>query len=310
MTDKTQSERASFAIGDILALIGSLAILIGYAVLPLRSDGPTTGLAFIDSSTTFPALTLIVGVVGLISALVCIAVIRERAVRWWFLGLGLLGLLYLADNTLREKPALGIGGWLAIIGCAVLILQAAIPRTAPSTENRINDTVLGLIRVGLGTLWFTQLLWKLPWNNYGCNAGALVPAANTGGLCDWMGREIASPRWPLYKNFLTGFAAPNLSWLAFFIVAGEAFVCISLLFGLFTRLGGLAGLAMGINLFIGLTAVPGEWDWTYLMLPALCAVFIIIGGRWIGLDAVIHAQFKKARERGNLVAQVLTLLTT
>jgi hypothetical protein len=312
MTDAIRSETAvsgNLAMGDGAALIGSVAILIGYAFLPLRSDGPETGLAFINSGTTFPALTLMVGVVGAVSALVSLAAIRERAARWWFVGLGLLGLIFLVDNFLREKAALASGGWLAMVGCAVLILQAALPRAGAAAENRVNNTVLGLIRVGVGTLWFTQLLWKLPWNNYGCAAGSLVPAANTSGLCDWIGREIASPRWPAYKSFLTGFVAPNLGWLAFFIVAGEAFVCVSLLLGFFTRAGGLAGTAMGINLFIGLTALAGEWDWTYLMLPAVCLVFVVVGGRWIGIDAILNPMFKKAAERGNRIARILLLFT-
>jgi hypothetical protein len=60
-------------------------------------------------------------------------------------------------------------------------------------------------------LWFTQLLWKLPWNNYGCPAGALAPVANTSGLCDWIGREIASPRWPIYRGFLESIVAKKLA---------------------------------------------------------------------------------------------------
>src|SRR5262249_34013017 len=122
-------------------------------------------------------------------------------------------------------------------------------------------------------------------------------------------REIASPRWPAYKSFLTGVVAPNLGWMAFFIVAGEAFVCASLLLGLFTRAGGLAGTAMGINLFIRVTAVPRRWDWTYLILPGLCLVFVVVGGRWIGIDAILNPMLKKAAERKNPIARILLLFT-
>src|SRR5579859_1293664 len=295
MTDIVEARHGTAApslqIADIVALGASLAILVGYVVLPLRVDAGTTGLNFIDSGTTFPALTLLVGAVGAVSSMVSIMAIREKGVRWWFAMLGLLGLVFLVDNTLRGKAALASGGLLAMLGAVALIVQAALPRPGAQATHRVNDTVLGIIRVLLGGLWFTQLLWKLPWNNFGCKIGALVPAANTSGLCDWIGKEIASPRWPAYKSFLDGIVTPNLSWLAFFIVAGEAFVCVSLLFGLFTRFGALSGVAMGLNLFIGLTAVPGEWDWTYLMLPALCAVFIVVGGRWVGLDALLYPQF-------------------
>jgi hypothetical protein len=312
MTGTLNAERtagtAVTPIEDVVALIASVVVLIAYAALPLRNDGNSTGLQFIDSGTTFAVLTLIVGAVGLVTSLISLAAIRERAGRWWFVGLGVLGLLFLLDNTLRQKAVLSIGGGLAMLGCVALIAQAAIPRPAATDANRANDTVLGLARVLVGTLWFTQLLWKLPWNNYGCPAGALVPAVSTSGLCDWIGREIASPRWPVYKGFLESIVSRNLSWIALLIVTGEAFVCLSLLFGILTRLGALLGAVMGLNLFIGLTTVPGEWDWTYLMLPALCAVFVVIGGRWIGVDALLYPRLKAWAGRGSIVARLLALL--
>jgi len=234
--------------------------------------------------------------------------LRERAARWYIAGLGFLGLIFAVDNALRGKPSLALGGWLAMIGCVGLVIQAALPRPGDVAANRTNEVIFGLIRVFVATLWFTQLLWKLPWNNFGCPPGALVPAANRSGLCDWIGKEIASPRYGLYKDFLTGFISPNLSWLAFLIVGGEAFVCFSLMTGFLTRLGGFVGLLMGINLFVGLTAVQGEWDWTYLMLPLVNAIFIVVGGRFIGLDALLYKALERLGERGNPAAALLARL--
>src|SRR5258705_13540866 len=98
MENAARVERAaatpSVQVGDIVALAASVVILIAYAVLPLRSDSPSTGLAFIDSATTLPVLTLVIGLVVLLSALVNLSVIRESGVRWWYAGLGLLGLLF------------------------------------------------------------------------------------------------------------------------------------------------------------------------------------------------------------------------
>jgi hypothetical protein len=301
---------SSLQIADVVALVASLAILIGYAALPLLNNNPATGLAYLDASATFASLTLVVGMVGVVSAILNMVELRDRAVRWWFVGLGILGLVLLIDNTFlasdaRLKINWGPGGLLALLGCIGLIAQVVIPRRDTSTGNRMQDTILGLIRVGLATLWFTQLLWKLPWNNYGCPPGPLVAAANTSGLCDWIGREIASPRWPAYKSFLEGFVAPNLSWLALLIVAGETFADFSLMLGLFTRAGALVGTLLGINLFIGLTAIAHEWDWTYLMLPALNAVFIVVGGRWVGFDALLYPRLKRMADGGNRLARVL-----
>ncbi len=314
MTNAVQAEQTTaipaVQIGDVVALIASAVILIGYALFPFRADGPTTGLGFIDAGTTFPALTLVIGIVGVISAIVSMVALRETGVRWWYAGLGMLGLVFLVDNALRGKPALDLGGLLAMLGSAALIAQVVIPRAGVAVHHRTQDTILGLLRVMLAALWFTQLLWKLPWNNYGCPPGSLVPAAGTSGLCDWIGREIANPRWPVYKSFLEGFVAPNLGWMAFLIVAGEASVTFSLMFGLFTRLGALIGVLMGINLFIGLTAVPHEWDWTYLMLPALNAVFIVVGGRFMGLDAILYPRFKRMAESGSLIGKALEIFTS
>src|SRR5258708_578775 len=296
-TTATQSEPSSsvqVVPGDLVALISSIVIIIAYLLFPLRVDGSATGFGFLDSGTTFPALTLVVGVAGVIAAVVNMIALRERATRWYIAGLGFVGLIFAVDNALRGKPSLALGGLLAMIGCVGLVVQAALPRPGYAAENRTNEIIFGLIRVFIATLWFTQLLWKLPWNNFGCTPGALVPAANTSGLCDWIGKEIASPRYSLYKDFLTGFISPNLSWLAFLIVGGEAFVCFSLMTGFLTRLGGLVGLLMGINLFIGFTAVPREWGLAYLMLTLIQPVFIVAVGPVVELGRLLY----KALQRG------------
>lgn len=293
------------AVGDILSIIAGVLILLAYLLLPLRSDGAATGFGFIDATTTFPVLTLVIGLAAIIAGIVNITSLRETSVRWYFVGLSVLGLAFLLDNTLRGKAAFALGGWVSMIGCGLLLIQWVLPRPGYTRAARTQETVFALIRVTLATLWLTQLLWKLPWNNFGCPPGALVPTAGTSGLCDWIGREVAQPRWSIYKDFLTGFVSPNLNWMAFLIVGGEAFICFSLLFGFLTRLGGLAGFAMGLNLFIGLTAVPNEWDWTYLMLPLLNLVFLLVGGHYFGIDGILYTRLSPAAEKGNRLAQLV-----
>ncbi len=303
-----QTATSQPALGDLIALVSGVLILIAYLILPLRSDVNATGFGFLDSGTTFPALTLIVGVSAIVAALVNITSLREQAARWYFAGLGIVGLVYLVDNALRGKPGLALGGWLAMLGCVLMLVQAILPRPGYVAHARASEVVFALIRVLVATLWFTQLLWKLPWNNFGCAPGALTPAAGTSGLCDWIGKEVASPRYGAYKDFLTGVISPNLSWMAFLIVGGEAFICVSLMFGFLTRLGGLAGFLMGINLFIGLTAVPNEWDWTYLMLPLINLAFLLVGGRYFGIDGILHKRLSAANAGGfaKLVARLVS----
>ena len=113
------------------------------------------------------ALTLVIGVVGIVTALVSMIVLRETGARWYMAGVGMIGLLYLVDNTLRIKAGFALGGTLAMIGCLGLIVQAVLPRPGYTPVNRTNEIIFGLIRVMVAALWFTQLLWKLPWNNFG-----------------------------------------------------------------------------------------------------------------------------------------------
>lgn len=303
----------AFHISDVIGLLGGALIVIAYVLFPLRSDfTQTNGLGYLDASTTFPALTLVVGIAAVLAGLVNMTALRERSARWYYLGLGVLGLLFLVDNTLRNRPALALGGILSAVGSVVLIAQVFLPRPQSAEDaaiDRTQDVILGVIRVLIATLWFTQLLWKLPWNNYGCPPGALIPAANTSGLCDWIGREVASPRYSLYKDFLVNIVTPNLALMAPVILLTEFFIAFSLMLGLFTRLGALTALGMGINLFVGLTAVAHEWDWTYLMLPATGAVFVAVGGRYFGVDAWLHRLFAPMAESGSPIGRVLAWLT-
>jgi len=172
--------------------------------------------------------------------------------------------------------------------------QRRIQPALAEREERAPGWPLGVARIIIGVLWFQQLLWKLP-PDFGC-----VPSGDQ-GLCDWIGREIANPLIPLYADFLKAIVLPNLSILGWFIWLTEAAIAVSLLLGLLTRLGGLLGFAQGINLLIGLAAVPHEWYWSYLMLALFCLLFALTGaGRWLGVD-----RYLLGRVRGTLLERAL-----
>jgi thiosulfate dehydrogenase [quinone] large subunit len=150
------------------------------------------------------------------------------------------------------------------------------------------------LRIIIGFLWFQQLLWKLP-PDFGC-----TPTRDQ-GLCDWIGREIQSPLIPLYADFLRAIVLPNLPVLGWFIWLMEAVIAVSLLLGVFTRLGGALGFLQSMNLLIGLAAVPHEWYWTYLMLGLLNLLFALTAaGRWWGVDgAYLLPRLRAAAARGD-----------
>ena len=59
------------------------------------------------------------------------------------------------------------------------------------------------------------------------------------------------------------------------------------------------------SLYIGLTALPFEWYWTYGMLYTLHIVFFFLPpGRIWGVDSLLIPRFQAAAGRGNRLAQI------
>ena len=115
---------------------------------------------------------------------------------------------------------------------------------------------------------------------------------------------------PLQADLVERYVVPNMATVGWLIWLMEAFVAVSLILGLFTRLGGLAALVQGINLYIGVTAIPFEWYWTYGMLSILGLVFLAVPtGRIFGLDALIRPRLQAGADKGNRLAKILLALT-
>jgi uncharacterized membrane protein YphA (DoxX/SURF4 family) len=167
-------------------------------------------------------------------------------------------------------------------------------------------------RLIYGYLWYTQLLWKLP-PQFGCPADFAVSTGlreRTSGLCDWVGLMVVYSELPIQADLVNRFVVPNMAIVGWLVWLMEAFVAVSLILGLFTRLGGLAALVQGLNLLIGIGFAPIEWEWTYGMLSILGLVFLAIPtGRIWGLDALLRSRLQAATDRGNRLAKLLLFFT-
>ncbi|MFC2028890.1 DoxX family protein [Chloroflexota bacterium] len=167
-------------------------------------------------------------------------------------------------------------------------------------------------RLTIGYLWYTQLLWKMP-PLFGCPPNFAVTTdihARTTGLCDWVGVMTIYSKWPLQASLVESYVVPNMAWMGWLIWLLEAFVALSLILGLFTRLGGFAGLIQAINLYIGLTAAPFEWYWTYGMLIVLSLIFMTVPtGRTLGVDGWLRPRLQAGADKGNRLAKLLLSFT-
>lgn len=161
--------------------------------------------------------------------------------------------------------------WLLLAGSIVLAVLAARADPAQRTPRAFG---LWALRVLVGCMWWQQSLWKIP--------------PNFDGLRYWMGQEAQHAAIALQGAFVAGIVLPHLNVFGPLVYLIEVAIGVSLLLGLFARLGALAGAAMALNLWLGLYSAPGEWPWTYMFLVIIMAGYLINPpGRVLGADALV-----------------------
>ncbi len=210
-------------------------------------------------------------------------------------------------------------------------------------EPKLQNVAMVIARLALAYLFFTQLWWKAP-PTFGCPPDFKVTIADangklkrTSGLCDWVGIEavwstrphpilaadlgsVGGPKLSIDIGllaagngaFLNGFVVPNIRWFGYGVWGMEAFIFVSLFFGLFSRLGGLVSIAQSAQLWVGLAGIsnPSEWEWSYNLMAVLSLIaFAFAPGRIFGLDTLIRPRLIAAAEKGSNTAALLSWLT-
>ncbi|MFL5624935.1 MAG: TQO small subunit DoxD [Ktedonobacteraceae bacterium] len=162
---------------------------------------------------------------------------------------------------------------------------AGTTSTPPVVLSERSLLLLAVVRIFVGLLWFQQLAWKMP--------------PTFGGLRRYVENEAQHTFVPGYSMILKNVFLANFQLLGTGVWIAELLVGISLLFGLFTRLGALLAVVLSVQLYVGLAYAPGEWYWTYGMLVLLALVFVAIpAGRRLGLDALLARHLHAAPHIG------------
>ena len=90
----------------------------------------------------------------------------------------------------------------------------------------------------------------------------------------------------------------------------EVIIAVSLLLGVCTRLGGVLGALMALNLWLGLYRASYEWPWAYFFLIMLQTTFVSLhAGRSLGLDAILARRQQAQPRPEGAAACVLAYLT-
>ena len=163
-----------------------------------------------------------------------------------------------------------------------IAITGARASSAPITLSERSMTGFALIRMFVGYLWFQQLFWKMP--------------PDFRGLYPYIIREsqhtiIPGYGYILQHTFLSG--CTLFVPLAAGVWIAELIVAMSLMFGLFTRVGAILGTILALQLYVGLAYT--EWIWTYGMLVLLClALTAIPAGRRLGVDQWLALRLQAA----------------
>jgi hypothetical protein len=155
--------------------------------------------------------------------------------------------------------------------------------------------VVGAARIVVGYMWYEQTLWKLP--------------PSWGGLRFWVdqsGHYAAS--W--YRAFVNGVVLPHFGFFAAQVWLGETVIAVSLVLGLFGRLGGILCFLMGCNLYLANSRIPGEWFWSYVFIALLGAIFAATrAGRYLGVDRLLVPRLEALRKKSPKLGGFLLALT-
>jgi uncharacterized membrane protein YphA (DoxX/SURF4 family) len=198
---------------------------------------------------------------------------------------------------MRTNPlsdALGFltqAGWTSYVFWLLVIASVAIAVVnlrRDSSQRSVLHLWNWLARFFIGALWWQQSLWKLPPTYTDQPDGS-------GGLRYWMGEMAKWASTGLQQHFVKDVALPHFYFFAPQVYLGEVLVALTLMLGLFSRLGAFVGALMAINLWLGLYRSPSEWPWTYFFLIVVQIMFLVQRpGRSLGLDAILLRHEQKA----------------
>lgn len=185
--------------------------------------------------------------------------------------------LFLQKGTIHGRLPIYALVLLLIASCVIAFFN--FKRNAE--QRTLKNAFTWLARLIVGGMWYQQMLWKMP-PTFTDNPDG------SGGLRYWMAEMATYAAFGPHGALVNNLMLPHFNVFALQVWAGETLIAVSLILGLFTRLGGLLGTLMATNLWLGLYNRPHEWPWTYVFLILLNGFFLFFrAGRSLGIDAMI-----------------------
>ena len=179
----------------------------------------------------------------------------------------------------------------ALLALASVVI-AAVNLWRDASQRSVLHLWNWLARFFIGGLWWQQSLWKLP-PTYTDNPDG------SGGLRYWMGEMVKWASTGLQRHFVKEVVLPHFYFFAPQVYFSEVLIAVTLILGLFSRLGAFIGTLMAINLWLGLYRSPAEWPWTYFFLIIVQIMLLVQRpGRSLGLDAILLRRGQHLADHG------------
>ncbi len=168
--------------------------------------------------------------------------------------------------------------WLLLLGGAAAAVYNFV---IDSKLHTAKDISMCIARITVGGMWWQQTLGKVP--PYYTD----LPGVQDSGLRHLMIEMVNNASFSIQSRFVQETVLPHFSVFAPLVYGIEVFIAVSLILGLFTRLGGALGALMAVNLWLGLYRSSYECPWTYFFLILLQVTFTVFqAGRSLGLEAI------------------------
>ena len=181
------------------------------------------------------------------------------------------------------------------------VVIAAINLRREASQRSVLHLWNWLARLLIGAMWWQQSLWKLP-PTYTDNPDG------SGGLRYWMEEMAKWASTGLQRHFVKDIVLPHFYFFAPQVYLSEVLIAVTLILGLFSRLGVFVGALMAINLWLGLYRSPAEWPWTYFFLIVVQIMLLVQRpGRSLGLDAILLRHGQASSDHGSWARTVRLL---
>jgi uncharacterized membrane protein YphA (DoxX/SURF4 family) len=191
--------------------------------------------------------------------------------------------------------------WLLLLGSLGIAVVNLLQDPAQRTGRHV---WMWVARLFIGGLWWQQTLWKLP------PTYTDSPDGVSGGLHYWVGEMVQHSAFGIQSWLVEKVIQPHFYFFAPQVYMTEVIIAVSLLLGVFTRLGGVLGALMAMNLWLGLYRAPYEWPWAYFFLIMLQTTFVVLhAGRSLGFDTILARREQAQAKPEGAAARVLAYLT-